>query len=408
MPLLLLMIFVMPFEQNPYLMISPTFLGIFPDFTVIKLLGLLGFAWALLRIVSGDPAIRSLGSRQAKLFFALYAGVVVSGIWNGTGYLALSRLFALMTFLPFVLVAVKTEDDLRRALSAIVLAPLVAFPYGLRQMIRFNDRMGTGLYEPNYLAANLLLAIPVAFMMASQQVTRGRKRFWTAAGVLLVVMLFLTASRGGFLGLLVIAMLFAYRRKGVAGALLAVIALALVALPTELGSRALATLEGTSNVPWGLEQSNRAHVALFWAGLRMIVESPLFGVGPSNFKPMSQLYTGLDQAAIAHNSYLELGAEMGLPVLIVFFVLLATVLGAFRRARGAVSEEGSDVAGWAWALGDGVLGFLVAAFFISAEYEKFFWLVIFLSIVVVRLARESRPSPLEEAPEVAPTVAPWP
>lgn len=405
MPLLLLMIFVMPFEQSPYLLISPTFLGIFPDFTVIKLLGLLGFTWAMLRLMSGDRAILGLGSRQAKLFFALYAGVVVSGIWNGTGYLALSRLFALMTFLPFVLVAVKTEDDVRRVLYALALAPVVAFPYGLRQMVRFDSRMGSGLYEPNYLAANLLLVIPLAFAIASQQPTRTRKRLWIGAGVALVTMLFLTASRGGFLGLLVIAMVVAYRYRGVAGALLAVIGLALVALPTDLGGRALATLADDTEAPWGLEQSNRAHVALFWAGLRMIAENPLFGVGPSNFKPVSQLYTGLDQAAIAHNSYLELGAEMGLPVLVIFLVLLATVFGAFRRARGAAGEGQERLAAWSQGLSDGMIGFLVAAFFISAEYEKFLWLVIFLSIVVARLTQRSAEREPREAPEQA--LATW-
>ena len=39
--LLLAMIFIMPFEANPYLYLAPNVLGVFPDFTVIKLLGLL-------------------------------------------------------------------------------------------------------------------------------------------------------------------------------------------------------------------------------------------------------------------------------------------------------------------------------------------------------------------------------
>ena len=53
--LLALMILIMPFEASPYLYIAPNFLGVFPDFTVIKLLGLVGFAWAMMRLASGHP-----------------------------------------------------------------------------------------------------------------------------------------------------------------------------------------------------------------------------------------------------------------------------------------------------------------------------------------------------------------
>ena len=50
--LLLLMIAIMPYEQSPYLYLGSNLFGIFPDFTAIKLLGLLGFAWAGLRMAS--------------------------------------------------------------------------------------------------------------------------------------------------------------------------------------------------------------------------------------------------------------------------------------------------------------------------------------------------------------------
>ena len=46
--LLLAMIMIMPYEANPYLYLGANLLGVFPDFTVIKALGLLGFAWAQL------------------------------------------------------------------------------------------------------------------------------------------------------------------------------------------------------------------------------------------------------------------------------------------------------------------------------------------------------------------------
>jgi len=264
------------------------------------------------------------------------------------------------------------------------------FPYALRQSGRYGGRLGVGLYEPNYLAANLLLIIPLAFAIASYQETRGRRLLWVGAGLVLITSLVLTASRGGFLGLLVAGMVFAYRRFGLKGSLAVVFLLVVAVLPTDLGMRALATLDKSNDVA-GLDASNRAHTALFWGGIRMMVDSPVFGVGPQRFKDYSRLYSGLDVDYVAHNTYLELGAEAGLPVLALFVLLLATTVVSLSRAeRTAPSPR---MAAWAAGLRTGVIGFAVAGGFISAQYEKFFWLAIFLSIVIVRLARPPAPAP---------------
>src|SRR5207245_9423336 len=66
--LLAFMILIMPYEANPYLYIAPNLLGVFPDFTVIKLLGLVGFAWASMRLAGGHPHSALLTSRPATLF----------------------------------------------------------------------------------------------------------------------------------------------------------------------------------------------------------------------------------------------------------------------------------------------------------------------------------------------------
>jgi O-antigen ligase len=403
MPLLILMILVMPFETNPYLKLADSFL-IFQDFTVIKLLGMIGFAWATLRIASGDSGGPLFSSPQARLFILFYFGVLFAGALSGSGFLPISRYLAFLLFMPFVLVSVRTHDDLRRVVYALALTFVIVFPYALRQMFRYGSRLGTGLYETNYFAANLVLVIPIAFAIARLELVPWRRRLWTGAGVLLVVELLLTASRGGLLGLIVAASAYVYRRRGLAatlGGLVLIIAAALV-LPTGLAERTLATLDPDAPQPPGLEQSNRAHVALAWAGLRMIIDAPFTGVGPQNFKALSQAYAPeLNQAYIAHNTYLELAAELGLPVLAIFLWLLLQVFRSFNRAAtGAASGAPSvapggsaadaratrELAGWADGLRSGLLGFVVSGAFISAQYEKMFWVVVFLSIAIHRMA----------------------
>ena len=390
--LLLAMIMIMPYETNPYFYLGENLLGIFPDFTVIKALGLLGFGWAAMRLASGDPAGRLLGALPARLFLAFLGVTVVVAVFHGTGFqYSISRYLGFLVFLPFVIVAVRSETDLRRTLMAMVLSYVLILPYGLRQMQRFDDRLGVGLYESNYLATILVLLVPLAFVLASQQTLPVRRALWAGCGLILGLMVFLTSSRGGFVGLLAAGTVFVYRRRGLAGAvgLLMALLAVVVVLPTDLGTRALATIfQDSSNLPAGLEVSNRAHVALFWAALRMIADNPLFGVGPLNFKALSTLYTGLDQGNIAHNSFLEIAAEFGLPALVVFLTLVGTTLRALGGvARLDGSPQARELAGWAEGLRSGLIGFLVAGCFISAQYEKVLWLTIFLTIVVVALAR---------------------
>jgi O-antigen ligase len=416
--LLLAMIMIMPYEESPYFYLGQNLLGVFPDFTVIKALGLLGFAWAALRLAAGDPAARLLGSRPARLFLVFLGVIAVVAIAHGTGFqYAISRYLGFLVFLPFVIVAVRNQRDLGRVLAAMVLSYVLAFPYGVRQMLRFGDRLGVGLYEANYLAAILVLVVPLAFAFSSQERLPMRRALWAGAGLLLVFMVFLTSSRGGFVGLLAAGMVFVYRRRGLGGAVAVLLVLlgSVLLLPTDLGTRALATIfQDAGELPPGLEQSNRAHVALFWAALRMIGDSPLVGVGPLNFKSLSTLYTGLDQGNIAHNSFLEIAAEFGLPALAVFVLLLAAVFRTLGRAtRGSGSREAVELAAWAEGLRSGLVGFLVAGCFISAQYEKVLWLTLFLAVVLGALAAhrawldawvDAEPAPdgeLEAAPEPA-------
>jgi O-antigen ligase len=346
-------------------------------------------------MAAGDPAARLLSARPARLFLVFLAAIAVVAVAHGTGFqYSISRFLGFLVFLPFVVVAVRSQDDLRRVLQVLVLSYALILPYGARQMTRFGDRFGVALYEPNYLGTIIVLLVPLAFVLASQQRVYQRRWLWMGVGLVLVMEVFLTSSRGAFVGLLAAGMVFVYRRRGV-GAALGIVALLLAVLlvvPSELGSRALATIfQDQTAAPAGLAQSNRAHVALFWAALRMIGENPIVGVGPLNFKELSTLYTGLDQGNIAHNSFLEIAAEFGLPALAVFLLLVTSAVSTFERASHlGGSAEGRELAGWAEGLRAGLIGFLVAGFFISAQYEKVLWLAVFLSVVVGALAVRRR------------------
>ncbi len=161
----------------------------------------------------------------------------------------------------------------------------------------------------------------------------------------------------------------------------------------------VASLTGTAHETPGLEQSNRAHTGLLKAGLRMVADAPITGVGPQNFKALSLKYAPeLDRAFIAHNTYLELAAETGIPVLVLFLLLLWHAYRTFNRAtRLRGSPEARELATLAEGLRCGLLGFMVSASFISAQYEKMFWVVMFVSIAVDGVVRRYERRVAEQA-----------
>ena len=117
-------------------------------------------------------------------------------------------------------------------------------------------------------------------------------------------------------------------------------------------------------------------------------------------RPVDETIRGLGSAQ-------EIAAEMGLPLLCIFLMMIVSVFGALKRvSRGGDRDE---LAGWAEGLRYGLLGFVVAGTFISAQYEKLFWIVVFLSIAMERVARTESvaripepESPLESAWHTAP------
>jgi hypothetical protein len=86
-------------------------------------------------------------------------------------------------------------------------------------------------------------------------------------------------------------------------------------------------------------------------------------------------------------------------VFLVWMLLLFATFRILNRAtRLGGSPEGRRLAGWAEGLRSGLLGFLVAGCFISAQYEKLLWLAVFLTIVLARFAAQVR---AVEAAEIA-------
>ena len=186
---------------------------------------------------------------------------------------------------------------------------------------------------PSTLASFLLLALPTAAGFALARGARGRKVL-AAAALACAGGLVLTQSQGAFLALVFAA---------------AIWAMAAARLPVRRGAAILA-LAGLSVLAAvilvrggvlfaGKEASGPA--ALRWrnwtAAVHMSADRPLTGVGGGGFGSAYTAYrqAGDNETRSAHNAYLQMIAEHGLPVLVPLVTVLIACAGWIRRAARA-------------------------------------------------------------------------
>ena len=271
-------------------------------------------------------------------------------------------------------------------------------------------------YDANDLGLVLVCTLPMVEWFATQSKSIAtRLAALITAGILLLTIV-KTGSRGAFLGLIAVVAYSVFfkrsapiRRRLTLGIL---VALALAgAGTTQYWSMMNTILHPTKDYNWaGNSQTGRMDV---WKrGIGYMLDHPITGIGVNAFaraegtlSPLAarQAYgVGLKWSA-AHNSFVQVGAEMGVPGLAAFLALL---LGGLVRARQAVTLGSSMGDGRAAAMGDAlaasIVGFLVSGFFLSEAYHSYIYLVIGICVglhrsLLRRTARPQEPQPISRA-----------
>jgi len=385
-----LLVFIMPLTSHR---IWGRFVG---DLTVTKYLGGACLIYACFHIFIRGRLPKGLETWQAGLFLLFYTIAAVSYFtlslpstsWD------LSPFISYTSFLLFFFATASLVDSkarLRSVLLVAIAAAAFASLYVVREWQQFHNlipdfRPGWVMGDSNYYTLAALPWVPIAFCLMNELRSVWMKLFCLGNLFVILCGVMLAASRGGFLGLLAASLIvvWEYRRH------LRIIVLATafliplcVIVPTSPMHRLLhpnySDVEAVDNrtVAWK-------------AGLRMIRAHPFIGVGLGNFKTIVGQYEieGPKVVSIAHNTYIEIAAELGLPALLVFCSILFSSFRSLQRTRRRAIEAGSSlVYQAATGLEAGLLGIAVSIFFVSGEYQRSLWMVIFLSACLPSLAR---------------------
>jgi O-antigen ligase len=381
-----LFLFLVPFQEHPILGAQLFHVGPFP-MTPIKIVGILLVAATILAPRPRDAAPRP--SAGILLLFAAFAmfqvlGSTLSSLSFPATDASTLLSFAILMFATNVLI--NTENRLQNTIRVIVLVETFASTWLYKQYYIYHWPRPLGpSADPNYEALSLVMTVPLAIWLASYD----ERNLWKWVGRLctpvLAFAVFVSQSRGGLLALVVMAVLAwvnsQHKMRLVVGFVLAV-GFMFVIGPGQMVKR-LQQIQFQGQAETGAEVSTRARVELARAGIEMMVAHPVFGVGLGQFQAAEFHYNPLlisleAHPHIAHNTYVQLGAEGGFPTLALYLAILGVTLATCRGAQKTPGVP-DRTAALALAFQVGLIGIMVAEVFLTAQYIKEVWVFISLA-----------------------------
>jgi O-antigen ligase len=379
-----------------------------------KLLGLMLMLSWLAMVTAGERERRErIFSHPAFLFvLLLFVGwSLISATWAeypGAAILGFTRYLPNALLFLIVFAAVRTRDQLMWVVGAFVIGAFLSGLYGIFVPPPAADigRLAGAGGDPNETAAAMVAGLALATALAVA--ARGKplvRMACTAAVVVCTLALFLTSSRGGLIALgvaLIAAVLLGGRRRGTM--LAAAVGLVLV---TVFYFATIAPASVTERVthPGG----GTGRVDIWTVGLRMVRDNAIEGVGSGNFQTSSIHYLLepgklvrddfiVDTPKVAHNTYLQVLAELGIVGFVLFMtILLFSFVCAFKAHRLAARAGDRELDIIARATVVAMAALFSAYIFVSRDYGKQLWLLLAFGPVMLEIARRELQARLSAA-----------
>jgi len=282
-------------------------------------------------------------------------------------------------------------DQLKRLIWTMLCSALMVTLYGFYQYIhgvdismaewvdggQFPDlktRVFSTLENPNLLAGFLMVIMAIATGLALHTIRIKNKLMLISFVIILGICLVFTYSRGAWISILAVIVTygFLYSRKILW--LLLIVPLALLLAQDSLMERILSIANPT-------DTSSTLRLALWESTVAMIVDKPFLGIGWGAYWLVYPEYDFFLQDAgtkifHAHNMYLNIAAEIGIPGLLVF---LAVMIGHIRKALIAMQSTNRWVAGLMLGIVTALMGLAVNGFtdyiLFNIQLSMLFWLL---------------------------------
>ncbi|MCX8094087.1 MAG: O-antigen ligase family protein [Candidatus Goldbacteria bacterium] len=293
------------------------------------------------------------------------AGVIVVRnyfLWADTLILNIFYFFLFLISLDFSL---QNKNNYKKILVFILISNFIAASYGLIQSFGFDPlrwqtdfsrRAASTLGNPNFLAGQLLLAIPLAIsLFFSEKVPK------SVSIIIIIVLcaaLILSQTRGAYIGFIASLTMFFIltskyekesfvRLKTISMAVFLLVFIILL-LYTAINSEMRTKIKDALTLK---DSSAKIRLSLWKNTMYLIKDNPLFGSGPGNFEIKYAYYqykslkykdffdNDFYKSAHAHNDLLQIMGEYGLPasgfILLLFYLMLLNGIRILKTQNNA-------------------------------------------------------------------------
>ena len=362
--------------------------------TAYKLLGIVCLVVAVNESQARRTPHRFFAEPQSWLFFLFTFEITLSFFSMARSIdpegSVVSSFSAFLMFFFTAITLINTAERLRWTLLSMVGGLAYTSLHLIREWQAYGgmtERPYWVVGDPNYFTLGAIFGLPIAVLLAQEKghyVPWWQRRFCLGCLVLILFAVTLAASRGGVLGLAVTGAILAWHsrnrwRNYFAGAL--VLLLVMMISPTS-------PLRRFINPAQADQVSTDTREALFWAGLDIFRNNVLIGIGAGNFKAEVAGY-GLEN--VAHNTYVEVGAELGIFGLLTFAAIIVCSIKTVARIRSITrSEKDSLIYLTANGLQSGLLGGAVAIVFLSALHVRALWFTVILTMCLASLLHDAK------------------
>ncbi len=367
------------------------------------------------------PVLRDRTTRCVLALLLWTALSIPGALWPGGAFTELTDEFGKAAIMYVVLAgALRGFRDVERIaftymLAVGIYAAVVLSRYGVGES---QWRLASLVYyDANDFATLAVIALPLAVYFMVRPGPAWRRLTSVVAAVSLVIAFVWAGSRGGFLALLAIGvfLLLRYRAVHPGWRVLATALIVVVFCATATDTfwdKMKTILHPKDDYNFTTEEGR---VEVWKRGISYMLQRPVFGVGAGNFPTAEGTISPAAREtarrgvkwSVAHNSYVQTGAELGIPGLIFFLLLLMTAfrsLRAVQRARLPLQpgERGPPQAQLAQVLTAALIGFAVGAFFLSLADRDLLYVLLALCAALRRVS-----SPLVLAQGAPLRASPW-
>jgi O-Antigen ligase len=336
--------------------------------------------------------------KEARLLLIMiglfYVGAFLSPVWRGgavTRTIDFSKVYVAWV-LVFLLIT--TFDRLRRIIFIQAFSVVVVCAAALikgHSTPRLDGVLG-GIYSnPNDLAFAIVLSMPfaLAFMVTAKNALI--KVLWLVGMLVMAVAIFETASRAGFIDLIISGSvtLYFFAIKGKRPYLIVATGLIGVVIMAAAGGKLFdrfAALSGGSTTEQSAYGSFEDRKYLMLRAIDAIEHYPILGIGLRNFPTYSLIWHDV------HMTYLQVCAEGGIAVLILYLMFFWRGFKNLKILRRTKNLD-PDIVLFIGALQSSLVGFVVGACFAPEAYQFFPYFAVAFTATLLQTIKEQQQEP---------------